>query len=420
MDEKSYFKNITKIGVIADIQYCDEEDGSSFDGCEVRRYREALNVTRRAAKTFEEFEIGAVLQLGDAFDGKSKGNFKRDFCERICPILEIPLTKTNEETGTFRPSVAPRMDVMGNHELYCATREELSCILRDYDKEKDLLCYSKVIANGRWRLITLDSYGVSLMGHDTNVNDSSRLKEAKSILSNNNPNVLKQGDKVDWFEGLPVEKYRYVPYNGAIGKEQIEWFQKELKESWNQNQYVVVFSHIPMSGQTNHPKTLHWDMEDALKLIKENGSHVVACIGGHRHSFDYQFSDEFETKCHHLDLPSPLVEEVGGEAHAVIEFSVRNIPVLESKPKESAVITEARSSSSQCSTLEAADHNLSLLSDLPKSCPDEELVYHDGKLFKNDKNAKCDTKNEVALLTVHGFGQIPHLMILPKEKPSKW
>ena len=132
-DEKVYLKTVTKIGVIADIQYCDEEDGSSFDGCEVRRYREALNVTRRAAKTFEEFEIGAVLQLGDAFDGKSKGNFKRDFCERICPILEIPLVKANDDTGTFATSVIPRMDVMGNHELYCATREKLSTILKDYD-----------------------------------------------------------------------------------------------------------------------------------------------------------------------------------------------------------------------------------------------------------------------------------------------
>ena len=258
------------------------------------------------------------------------------------------------------------------------------------------------------------------MGHDTNVNDSSRLKEAKSILSNNNPNVLQQGEKFDWFRGLPVEKYRYVPYNGAIGKEQLEWFQQELKESWDQNQYVVVFSHIPMSGQTNHPKSLHWDMEDVLKLIKENGSHVVACIGGHRHSFDYQFSEEFETNCHHLDLPSPLVVEIGGEAHAVFELSVRNIPVLESKPKESTVITDAKSSSSQCSMLEAADHNLPLLSDPPKSCPDEELVYHDGKIFKNVKNVKFDTVNEVALLTIHGFGQMPHLMILPKEKPSKW
>ena len=419
MDEESYFKRVTKIGVIADIQYCDEEDGSSFDGRETRRYREALNVTRRAAKTFEEFEIGAVVQLGDAIDGKSKGNFKRDFCERICPILEIPLNKTNDGVGTFKPSVAPRMDVMGNHELYCATREQLSSILREYNKEKDLLCYSKVIANGRWRLITLDSYGVSLLGHDKNANESSRLKEAKSILSNNNPNMLRQGDKVDWFDGLPEEKYRYVSYNGAIGKEQMEWFQQELKESWDQKQYVVIFSHVPLSGQKHHPKSLHWDMEEMLNVIKEDGPHVVACIGGHRHSFDYQFSDEFETYCHHLDLPSPLVEPIGGKAHAVFEFSVRNIPVLKSQTKDNAIVTET-CSSSQVNTLEAADHNLPLLSDPPKSCPDEELVYNGAKIFKNNKNVKCDTVNEVALLTIHGFGQMPHLMILPKEKPSKW
>ena len=343
MDEKSYFKSVTRIGIIADIQYCDEDDGTSFDGSETRRYREALNVTRRAAKTFKDYEVRAVLQLGDAIDGKSKHNFKRDFCERICPILEIPLVKTNDEPETRSPSFAPRMDVMGNHELYCATREELTTILNDYDKEKNLLCYSKVIANGRWRLITLDSYGISLLGHGTS--DSSQLKEARSILSNNNPNVLQQGNNVDWFEGLPEEKHRYVPYNGAIGKVQLEWFKQELKEAWNQKHFVVIFSHIPLSGQTHHPKTLLWDMEEVLKVIKESGSHVVACIGGHRHSFAYQFSDEFETKCHHLDLPSPLVESVGGKAHAVFDFSIRHIPVVKDQLKVKGVLPETTHSS---------------------------------------------------------------------------
>ena len=55
-DEKSYLRKVTKIGIIADIQYCDEEDGTSFDGSETRRYREALNVTKRAAKAFEKFQ----------------------------------------------------------------------------------------------------------------------------------------------------------------------------------------------------------------------------------------------------------------------------------------------------------------------------------------------------------------------------
>ena len=128
--ESLYFQTITKIGVIADIQYCDEDDGTSFGGDETRRYREALNVTKRAAKTFVEHQVGAVVQLGDAIDGNSKENFKRDFCERICPILEIPLPKNLQETYSLSHSTVPRLDVIGNHELYCATRQQLRPLLK--------------------------------------------------------------------------------------------------------------------------------------------------------------------------------------------------------------------------------------------------------------------------------------------------
>ena len=410
MDEKSYLKTVTKIGVIADIQYCDEDDGTSFDGSEIRRYREALNVTKRAAKTFENFQVGAVLQLGDAIDGKSKSNFKRDFCDRICPILEIPVVKANDDVGAFTPSVIPRMDVMGNHELYCATREKLSTILNDYDKDRNLLCYSKVIGNGRWRLIVLDSYGVSLLGHGSDERDSSRLKEAESIMKINNPNMLRKGEKVDWFEGLTRDKYRFVSYNGAIGKVQLDWLKQELKESWDEKQYVVIFSHVPMSNQKgNYPISLHWDLEEVQKLIKQNGSHVVACIGGHRHSFDYEYNDEFGTNCHHLDVPSPLVAPVGGEAHAIFEFSVRNLPVVKD---------ELKNNLNTDNTSEIVETDLPLLNDSPTSQLDEKLVYYDGKLFKNETHVVCDKNNEVGMIIVHGFGEMPSLMVLPKEKPE--
>ena len=418
MDEDSYFKSVTKIGVIADIQYCDEKDGTSFDGSETRRYRETLNVTRRAAKVFEAFQVGAVLQLGDAIDGKSRNNFKRDFCERICPILEIPLVKTND--GKEALSVAPRLDVMGNHELYCATRQQLRTILRDYDAEKDLLCYSKVIANGRWRLITLDSYGVSLLGHEPNTERSFQLKEAESIISRNNPNLLQTGNNVDWFEGLPVEKHRYVSYNGALGLVQLEWLKLELMESWREKQYVVIFSHIPMSGWKHHPKTIHWDMEEVLKLIKENGSHVVACVGGHRHSFEYQVNDEFDTHCHHLDLPSPLVTPVGGEAHAVFEFSVRNIPVVKDEIRQDDSMAETGDPSKHVITSVIKNLDLTSLNDSSSLYSDEKLVFVGSKIFKNEENIICDKNDEVAIITVHGFGDMPRLMHLARQKPIEW
>ena len=88
--ESRYFYSVNKLGVIADIQYCDEDDIYRQDIDQYRRYRETLNVTRRAAKCFEEVGVGAVLQLGDAIDEKSKHHFITDFTKRVCPLLEIP------------------------------------------------------------------------------------------------------------------------------------------------------------------------------------------------------------------------------------------------------------------------------------------------------------------------------------------
>jgi len=72
------YTTVSKIGVIADTQYCDENDGSDFSGNEKRYYRNTKVITRNAAKRFEMEKCQMVLQVGDAIDAKSKGNYLRD------------------------------------------------------------------------------------------------------------------------------------------------------------------------------------------------------------------------------------------------------------------------------------------------------------------------------------------------------
>ena len=116
--ESKYFHQIRKIGVIADIQYCDKDDGPNFNGTEFRRYRESLNVTKRAAQSFQKEEVGAIIQLGDAIDGHGKDNFLKSFNDILTPILTIPPPKDIGFTPELLPPSIPRLDVMGNHELY--------------------------------------------------------------------------------------------------------------------------------------------------------------------------------------------------------------------------------------------------------------------------------------------------------------
>ena len=151
--------------------------------------------------------------------------------------------------------------------------------------------------------------------------------------------------------------------------------------------------------------------EDDGTSFDGSGSHVVACIGGHRHSFDYEYNDEFGTNCHHLDLPSPLVAPVGGEAHAIFEFSVRNLPIG---------TDELSNNPNNENASEITENDLPLLNDSPNSYLEGKLVYHDGKLFKNETHRVYGKNNEVGVIVVHGFGEMPPLMVLAKEKLGEW
>jgi len=369
--ESKYFRSINKIGVIADIQYCDKDDGPNFNGREFRRYRESLNVTKRAAQSFVKEEVGAIIQLGDAIDGHSKDNFFKDFKEKLSPILNI--APPNGIKSDSLPSNVPRLDVIGNHELYCCSRNHLRSILNDYDSDNDMLCYSREIAGGKWRLIILDSYAISVLGYNEDElteYTEEKLNYAKSILEQNNPSSLNNTSTI---QPTPKEKQRYDHFNGGLGQVQLKWLEKQLDDAWDKRQFVAIFSHIPISGYHGSEylwNSLHWDADDILQLLKRKGSHVVACVSGHRHSFSLQSHDENDTFTHHLVVPSPLLAPVGGEAHAVLEFLVKEVPI----------------------TKVPIDVG-------PKTC----------------SNAKS-----MGMIRVHGFGMMPKITNLAKPLPKEW
>jgi len=325
--------SINEIGVIADIQYCDRDDGPNFDGTEFRRYRESLNVTKRAAKSFQAHDVGAVIQLGDAIDGHSK-DFLTDFNETLSAILDIPSSKDNSIDSKKHPQSIPRFDVLGNHELYSCSRSNLHKIFDNYDQDNDMQSYSREIAGGKWRLIVLDSYAISVLGYNDGELSEQELKKlnyAKTILEHNNPNCLSQHSNG---QVTPKEKQRYDKFNGGLGQVQLKWLEKQLDDARDKRQFVAIFSHIPISGFHGNEylwNSLHWDADEILQLIKRKGSHVVACIAGHRHSFSHRSSDEYDTFTHHLVIPSPLLAPVDGEAHAILEFSVEKTESSEEK-----------------------------------------------------------------------------------------
>ena len=78
-------------------------------------------------------------------------------------------------------------------------------------------------------------------------------------------------------------------------------------------------------GGTTGLKTILWDNDDLLKLLKEEpgGKNVVWYIWGHNHTYSYSFIED--SQIHHLVMPSPMLVPPGDPTPVwVFEFSIKN------------------------------------------------------------------------------------------------
>ncbi|KAI6075563.1 ADPRibase-Mn [Aix galericulata] len=102
-------------GVVADIQYADEEDGCDFWGRRRRYYRHSLRLLRAAVEAWaaEQPPVAFVVQLGDCIDGV---NARRGAAEGA---LERVL-------AALRRLPVPVHHAWGNHELYNFCRDRLA------------------------------------------------------------------------------------------------------------------------------------------------------------------------------------------------------------------------------------------------------------------------------------------------------
>eukprot|EP00392_Amoebophrya_sp_AT5.2_P005396 g5405.t1 len=284
---------IQRLGVIADVQYADVEDGSDFAGREIRRYRSALQIAHEADFT----ACDAVLQLGDLVDGKAASHTER--------AAELKINSDGDDEPLKLELHRPwRFDVVGNHELYCRSRTwwrtnvwgergigSRSPRSGSSSSSSPTLYYSITgVGEGkRWRLIVLDCYAVSVLNLSA-ADGEEQEQRAKELLRTRNPHIVKAIEnpelKIDYFEGVPLEKQRFCPYNGACGAEQREWLSEELAAAKQKGEFVAVFSHIPVLPikQTEEGwKTLPWDADELNEIFATYKQQVVAVYGGHRH-----------------------------------------------------------------------------------------------------------------------------------------
>ncbi len=101
-------------GVIGDVQFADADDAANFSKTRMRRYRNAIKSLQDAVPLWNDLKVAFVAQLGDLLDGRS---VKSVDVHRITAVIEQSECKDRW------------CNVIGNHELYCFSREEFDSLL---------------------------------------------------------------------------------------------------------------------------------------------------------------------------------------------------------------------------------------------------------------------------------------------------
>jgi len=277
------------LGVIADVQWADTEDGSNFDKTVVRCYRGAFRTLQRAVTWWNgrETPFAFIAQLGDIIDGINVQLGESD------SALEAALAE-------LRLASSPAVNILGNHEMYNFNRTQLATAtwLRHGDKE----FYSFAPAAG-WRVVVLDPYQEALIGH---AQDDPRRAAAVELIGRKNPGVDPSGaGGSGWFKHVDGVDRRFVPYNGGLGGEQLAWLRKELEAASAARERVLIMCHVILHPNACGGTTMVWDYPEALEVIgsEEAGGCVAAVLCGHDHFGGY-FCDEGGV--HHCTFCSPL------------------------------------------------------------------------------------------------------------------
>lgn len=286
-------KTLFSLGLISDVQWADSDDGFNYARTTRRCFRGALVQLTRAVDWWKSQELIAVAQLGDLIDGRNAadGQSERAMAAAMHQLRRLAVRV---------------LHVVGNHDLYNFPRAQLARQLYDGDP------YYAFVPHRSWRIVVLDAFQESLIGWPEG--DVRRVRATISIKAHNPNDVTVDGD---WFAGLEGLERRWVPYNGALGAEQLTWLRRELRAARHAGERVLVLSHVILHPAACDGTTLAWDYAEALQEIHRSGC-VVAVICGHDHAGGYHRD---EHGVHHLTLRSPLNDGVDGAAYGVLDAS---------------------------------------------------------------------------------------------------
>ncbi|XP_072992508.1 manganese-dependent ADP-ribose/CDP-alcohol diphosphatase [Typha latifolia] len=282
---------IFSFGVIADVQYADIPDGRSFLGVP-RYYRHSFLVLQRAVRKWnEEKKLKFSINFGDIVDG---------FCPKDKSLITVE--KVVKEFEKFN---GPVYHMIGNHCLYNLPRSKLISLFKI--PSNDCRAYYDFSPCPEYRFIVLDAYDFSGLGWPQ---DHPITMEAIKFLQEKNPNTDKNSPN-----GLQGLERRFLLFNGAVGKKQLNWLEDILRDCVKHQQMAIICCHLPLDAEAAAPEALLWNYEEVMAVVHRYNC-VKACFSGHDHKGGYSIDSH---GIHHRVLEAALECPPGSNSFGYVD-----------------------------------------------------------------------------------------------------
>ncbi|XP_071129620.1 manganese-dependent ADP-ribose/CDP-alcohol diphosphatase-like [Mytilus edulis] len=273
-------KTLLRFGLVADLQYANIDDAYNWNKTKKRYYRSAIDLLGKAMKDWKQNDAKFILQLGDLVDG---------FCKRT----EEPIDCLNRILDIFDQEQWPVLNVVGNHELYNFEKDTLYKSRLFKNQPASNRAYYTFSPYQGLKVCVLNTYEISVLGE---LEGTASYDVAHSFLTERNPNKDKNDPS-----GLESVDRRFVRFNGAVSKEQLEWLSKELILATKQKENVLVVGHNPIYLPATDSACLCWNYSEILDILSENS--VVCYISGHDHDGGYSVD---QSGIHHITMPGAI------------------------------------------------------------------------------------------------------------------
>ncbi len=247
-----------RFGLVADTQYADKPTAGT------RHYAGAAQSLARCVADLKARKVAFAVNLGDIIDGR--GDESRTDLDAMLALW----------AGLGKPV----RHAIGNHCLSVPRKALLPALgLRRgwYEFRK-----------AGWRFIVLDGLDVSAAG----------------------PTGPKAAELARQYLALTP---KLPEYDGAIGREQLNWLRVRLADARARGDKVVIFCHLPVHPDATTAPHLLWNHAEVLSAVQNAGC-VRAWFAGHDHAGGYAYRGGI----HHLTQRGMVEAPEGSNAYSVV------------------------------------------------------------------------------------------------------